>query len=381
MAFFCPSQLTLKKKVLQSKKPYSSDAYRLSTSLETNGTAPLEITKSALKNGSSGNHKQEKRNVRINESGSKHETLIERKIRAATLAKPANIRVKVMQSYDPVDKEELKVRKGHYVKILYQQNDWVYVVDSSGNEGFIPLCYCSTSNVSTDSKSSTSGYEDSFDGSEDGAGERTTLVVYSEPLTRDKHNAKLMTYFPKRAYGPQMTVLYDYTAHDENDLSVCRGEFVMLLNDQDEDWLWVSTEDGEEGFVPKSFVVAHVCEACIQRLSSSNAASLSSPDANSSDVTPTSSCSTGVKSKSSYTDVTSSASSEKTYTLKGTRLIVLYNFKGKALDDLAVRPGEYVYANLKDQIVPGWTWAYSPNSKKSGFIPGDHVKEPVVTEI
>lgn len=77
----------------------------------------------------------------------------------------------------------------------------------------------------------------------------------------------------------------------------------------------------------------------------------------------------------------SSASSEKTYTLKGTRLIVLYNFKGKALDDLAVRPGEYVYANLKDQIVPGWTWAYSPNSKKSGFIPGDHVKEPVVTEI
>ena len=246
--------------MLQSKKPYSSDAYRLSTSLEQNGTAPLEITKSALKNGSTGNHKQEKRNVRINESGSKHETLIERKIRAATLAKPANIRVKVMQSYDPVDKEELKVRKGHYVKILYQQNDWVYVVDSSGNEGFIPLCYCSTSNVSTDSKSSTSGYEDSFDGSEDGAGERTTLVVYSEPLTRDKHNAKLITYFPKRAYGPQMTVLYDYTAHDENDLSVCRGEFVMLLNDQDEDWLWVSTEDGEEGFVPKSFVVAHVCE-------------------------------------------------------------------------------------------------------------------------
>lgn len=119
----------------------------------------------------------------------------------------------------------------------------------------------------------------------------------------------------------------------------------------------------------------------MQRLSSPNPGSLSSADLNSSDVTPTSSCSTGKKSKSSYTDVTSSASSEKTYTLKGTRLIVLHNFQGKAFDDLPVRPGEYVYANLKDQIVPGFIWAYSPNTKKSGFIPEDHVKEPVVTDI
>lgn len=79
--------------------------------------------------------------------------------------------------------------------------------------------------------------------------------------------------------------------------------------------------------------------------------------------------------------MTSSASSEKTYTLKGTRLIVLHNFQGKAFDDLPVRPGEYVFANLKDQIVPGFIWAYSPNTKKSGFIPEDHVKEPVVTDI
>ena len=121
--------------------------------------------------------------------------------------------------------------------------------------------------------------------------------------------------------------------------------------------------------------------ACIQRLSLSNDTAQCSPDLNSSDVTPTSSCSTGIKSKSSYTDVTSSASSEKTYTLKGTRLIVLHNFDSRAFDDLTVRPGEYVFANLKDQIVPGWIWAYSPHSKKSGFVPDDHVKEPVVTDI
>ena len=106
-----------------------------------------------------------------------------------------------------------------------------------------------------------------------------------------------------------------------------------------------------------------------------------STDMNSSDVAPTSSCSTGGKSTSSYTDVTSSLSSDRTYSLKGSRLIVLDNFDSKAFDDLTVRPGEYIYANLKDQIVPGWIWAYSPTSKKSGFIPDDRVKEPVVTDI
>ena len=244
---------------MQNKKPYPADVYSPSTSVQQNGTrATVEITKSALKHSSTTNHKQVKRNVRISEAGFKTETLIERKIRAATLAKPANIRVKVTQSYDPVDKEELKVRKGHYVKILYQQHDWVYVVDSTGNEGFIPFCYCSTTNVSTDSKSSTSGYEDSFEESEDGVGERT---IYGEArLTREKQETNVITYFPKRAYGPQLIVLYDYTAHYENDVSVCRGEFVMQLNDQDEDWVWVSTEDGEEGFVPRTFVVSHVCE-------------------------------------------------------------------------------------------------------------------------
>lgn len=243
---------------LQNKKPYPADVYRPSISVQQNGTATVEITKSALKNSSTPNQKQVKRNVRISEAGFKHETLIERKIRAATLAKPANIRVKITQSYDPVDKKELKVRKGHYVKVLYQQNDWVYVMDSTGNEGLIPFCYCSTTNVSTDSKSSTSGYEDSFEESEDGAGERT---IYGEAqLRREKQETNLMTYFPKRAYGPQLIVLYDYTAHDENDVSVCRGEFVMQLNDQDEGWVWVSTEDGEEGFVPRTFVVSHVCE-------------------------------------------------------------------------------------------------------------------------
>ena len=244
--------------MLQSKKLYPRDNYKPTTSLGQECPRSLE-TKSALKNGSSSSDRAVKRSVRINESGLKHETVIEQKIRAATSEKPANLRVKVTHNYDSVDKDELMVRKGQFVKVLYQKNDWIYVVDSLGNEGFIPYCYCSTANTSTGSKSSTSGYEDSIEDSDEGA-ERNTCTLANRICTKEKRTSSSITYFPKRAYGPQLTVLHDYKAQDENDVSVCRGEFVMLLNDQDEDWYWVVTEDGEEGFIPRTFVVSHVCE-------------------------------------------------------------------------------------------------------------------------
>lgn len=249
--------------VLQDKKPYPPDTYRPSTPGDGKGTLlHPAITKSAMKNGSTANHGQEKRTVRIKESGFKQEPLIERKIRTASFAKPANIRVKITKSYEPTDKEELKVRKGYCVKILFQQGDWAYVVDSSGNEGFIPFSCCSIVNASIDSnsKSSTSGYEDSFEESDDGAGEGTTIPDDPHFTRKEKTESNSVTYFPKRAYGPQLMVLFDYTAKDENDVSVCRGEIVMLLNDQDKEWVWISTEDGEEGFVPRTFVISHVCE-------------------------------------------------------------------------------------------------------------------------
>ena len=111
----------------------------------------------------------------------------------------------------------------------------------------------------------------------------------------------------------------------------------------------------------------------------------STPDLNFSDLTGDSSSSDDGHDfrheRSSNTDVTSSGSSEKKYKLTGTRLIALSNYEGKASDDLKIQAGEYVYANLKDQIVPNWIWAYSPSKKRSGFIPEEYLKEPVVTDI
>ena len=48
--------------------------------------------------------------------------------------------------------------------------------------------------------------------------------------------------------------LFDFRAADENDVSVRRGETVCVLNKEDPDWWWVERENGDEGFVPTSYI-------------------------------------------------------------------------------------------------------------------------------
>ena len=42
---------------------------------------------------------------------------------------------------------------------------------------------------------------------------------------------------------------------------------------------------------------------------------------------------------------------------------------------MTVVAGDHVYVDLKDQKVPDWLWAYSPKSKKYGFIPESVIDE------
>lgn len=57
----------------------------------------------------------------------------------------------------------------------------------------------------------------------------------------------------------------------------------------------------------------------------------------------------------------------------GTELVMLYDYKAQAPDDLSVRRGELIYADLNAQTVDGWIWAFAPKAQKKcgkyGFIP------------
>ena len=46
-----------------------------------------------------------------------------------------------IRDYTPCCHEELAVRKGQRVKVLYKNNDWVYAVTKSGEAGYIPYSF------------------------------------------------------------------------------------------------------------------------------------------------------------------------------------------------------------------------------------------------
>lgn len=62
-------------------------------------------------------------------------------LRLATRSKPANIRMTALKDYNPCCNEELVLRKGQRVKVLYKNNDWVYAVTKSGEAGYVPYNY------------------------------------------------------------------------------------------------------------------------------------------------------------------------------------------------------------------------------------------------
>jgi len=71
----------------------------------------------------------------------------------------------------------------------------------------------------------------------------------------------------------------------------------------------------------------------------------------------------------------------QTPSYNGTELVMLYDYKAQAPDDLTVRRGDWVYADLSNQTVDGWLWSYAPKSRKYGFIPRAYAKPPAMTSL
>lgn len=59
-------------------------------------------------------------------------------LRHATRSKPANIRMTALKDYSPCCSEELVLRRGQRVKVLYKKNDWVYAITKTGEAGYVP---------------------------------------------------------------------------------------------------------------------------------------------------------------------------------------------------------------------------------------------------
>uniref|UniRef100_A0A6P7H208 SH3 domain-containing protein Dlish-like n=1 Tax=Diabrotica virgifera virgifera TaxID=50390 RepID=A0A6P7H208_DIAVI len=185
----------------------------------------------------------------------------------------------------------------------------------------------------------------------------------------------------------KMVVLHDFTPCVDDELEVKRGQckvmtyimvttvtvvvicnrcrnlhcFVVVLNREDPDWYWIVRSDGQEGFIPSGFV--YPADNVIQ----GHLSSTTQPG-------------TGAfPNQNNNHSVTTSTADDLRY--HGTELVMLYDYKAQAPDDLTVRRGDWIYADLNNQTVDGWLWAYAPKTRKYGFIPKAYARPPAMTSL
>lgn len=46
-----------------------------------------------------------------------------------------------------------------------------------------------------------------------------------------------------------------------------------------------------------------------------------------------------------------------------------------------MRRADWIYADLGNQTVDGWLWAYAPKTRKYGFIPKAYARPPAMTSL
>lgn len=349
----------------------------------------------------------------------------------------------VLHDFTPCVDDELEVKRGQVVNILYRENDWVYVIgQDSRQEGFIPFSYCAPFNtqdqdVNVKKKLPRDG--------QIGVGTDLSNLDGKNPLQSGLHLPEMLlnassvpgdpslcltidesgglqtshsqaslssdTDFLPFAKDPsgRYIVLYTFIARDENDVSVERGEFVTVLNREDPDWFWIVRSDGQEGFIPSGFVYPadNVLQNGQQRPGQVTGGNGGGGANNSSAIVPVNNNSVnnsninnqgamnlgntgagvetggnmGLMGSNNNGGGAQIGGTADDLRYHGTELVMLYDYKAQAPDDLSVRRGDWIYADLNNQTVDGWLWAYAPKTRKYGFIPKAYARPPAMTSL
>lgn len=191
-----------------------------------------------------------------------------------------------------------------------------------------------------------------------------------------------------------------------------------MLNREDPEWFWIVRSDGQEGFIPSGFVYAadNVLQESTKLVGNGVAPAASGPlslgtvhpshtnnnimathtmsitnvaaMANSNNNLNAQHASlmnmnSGLAPPANMANGSALGASGGTDDLRyhGTELVMLYDYKAQAPDDLSVRRGDWIYADLNNQTVDGWLWAYAPKTRKYGFIPKAYARPPAMTSL
>ena len=154
----------------------------------------------------------------------------------------------VLHDFIPCVEDEVAVKRGQFVKALYQETDWIYVITKDEKEGFIPFTYCIPEDEyerKKDKQRSTAIHRNNF---------RNASFLDSLNIQTSNQDDSHSWTFVKSNFGDYI-VRFDFDATDENDITAEKGERVTVLNKDDQDWFWVRKQDRVEGFIPKDFLL------------------------------------------------------------------------------------------------------------------------------
>ena len=233
----------------------------------------------------------------------------------ASKDRPANLRMTAVRDYSPGCNEELSVRKGQRVRVMYRNHDWVFAVTKHGSSGFIPFSYVRPSRkyngyqsepeiarvdepyisgYDTDATSfpfppqpqlrqpsrhgpapSPQSYTINTSCRRVGSGSPVQAHVdrvfdsgymsavegsaYYHTQTRSAPSRyRPTTLKPSvdsfgKEFIEELVVIHDFEAKEEDEVFVRKGERVKVLNATDPNWLWVRLIcSAGEGFIPRS---------------------------------------------------------------------------------------------------------------------------------
>ncbi|EDO30059.1 predicted protein [Nematostella vectensis] len=219
----------------------------------------------------------------------------------------------VTHDFIPCVDDELAVKRGERVLMLYRQNNWYYIKNSRNTEGFIPFTNCIA--------------EDEYEKRQNKLSRQNIIrnTSFLDSMDSSIYPGQKVSVFMKKNFG-EYVALWDFNATAEDDITASKGDVVTVLNKDDPDWYWVVKRSGDEGFIPKEFIIP------ADQLS--------------------------VK----FHDETD------TYTAQQD-------------NELTVFKGDWVYADMQQRDARGWIWAYSPASHKQGYVPRACLRPPATTPL
>ncbi|XP_043469530.1 uncharacterized protein LOC122503151 [Leptopilina heterotoma] len=199
----------------------------------------------------------------------------------ASIEKPANIPVvlsfpSVLYQTQGGTQDEVALPLGTVVNAVFKNQAWLYVQTPHGQEGYVgyaaclPLgilpqpthgpCWEDSTDVfprplgnMTDTEKLRDTRSECGTRGRSGRMRRSSRDAFSTCGERSVDRLYLRAAANARTKGSRHTLLVirnDYEGHEVNAISVMKGDVVALISDHVNDWFWVRSRDGREGFIP-----------------------------------------------------------------------------------------------------------------------------------